>query len=318
MSNRMDFLIATGLTGLVLVGGVVVAMPEPQPSGWGGAGSVQSISISLGAGQATTGDSETDEQAADSVDSRAAETPVENSETEPDPEPEPEPVIEPESEPEPAPEIEPEPEPQPVPEPVVEEIIEPEPEPQQEIVEPEPVVAPEPVEIPKLADIRPVRMRPKPPVRQVAAAEPETTRQEQPEPRPQSPSGPIDSTHSDGTTGQATQSQAASSASGAGGGAASSAVMVDYKASVVQMLNRYREYPDRAKRRRIEGRNRIRVTIARDGSIRLFEMISSSGSKLLDRETQRMIERVKRFPPFPDTMTEQSITLVIPVIYNIR
>ena len=67
-----------------------------------------------------------------------------------------------------------------------------------------------------------------------------------------------------------------------------------------------------------EGQNSIRVVIAKDGSIEVFEMISGSGSKLLDRETQRMIERVKQFPPFPEHMIEERITLTIPVIYNIR
>ena len=163
MSKRVDFLIATGLTGLVLAGGVVLAMPDPQPSGWGGAGSVQSISISLGAGQATTGETETDQQAADSVESRMAEEPVEEVE----PEPEPEPVVEPEPESEPVAEPEPIAEPEPVvePEPV------PEPEPEPEIVEPvpEPEPEPEPVVVQKLADVLPVQMKPKPPVKKVEA-----------------------------------------------------------------------------------------------------------------------------------------------------
>ncbi|PKR57571.1 energy transducer TonB [Thalassospira lohafexi] len=306
MSKRVDFLIATGLTGLVLAGGVVLAMPDPQPSGWGGAGSIQSISISLGAGQATTGETETDQQAADSVESRMAEEPVE--EVEPEPEPEPEPVVEPE------PESEPVAEPEPIaePEPVVEEVVEPEPvpepEPEPEIVEPEP----EPVVVQKLADVLPVQMKPKPPVKKVEAPKPQKA------PAPTPPAGATNSSHSEGTVGEVAQSQAASSSSGSGGGAASRAAMVDYKSSVVQMLNRYREYPERAKRRRIEGQNSIRVVIAKDGSIEVFEMISGSGSKLLDRETQRMIERVKQFPPFPEHMIEERITLTIPVIYNIR
>ena len=319
MSKRVDFLIATGLTGLVLAGGVVLAMPDPQPSGWGGAGSVQSISISLGAGQATTGETETDQQAADSVESRMAEEPVEEVE----PEPEPEPVVEPE------PESEPVAEPEPIaePEPVVEEVVEPEPvpepEPEPEIVEPvpEPEPEPEPVVVQKLADVLPVQMKPKPPVKKVEAPKP-VKKVEAPKsqkaPAPTPPAGATNSSHSEGTVGEVAQSQAASSSSGSGGGAASRAAMVDYKSSVVQMLNRYREYPERAKRRRIEGQNSIRVVIAKDGSIEVFEMISGSGSKLLDRETQRMIERVKQFPPFPEHMIEERITLTIPVIYNIR
>lgn len=336
MSKRVDFLIATGLTGLVLTGGIVLAMPEPQPSGWGGAGSVQSISISLGAGQSATGETEVDQQAADSAESVMAPEPVEVVEPQPEPEPvtevepEPEPVTEPEEiaeaepEPEPEPEIvEPEPEPIPEPEPVVEEVVEPEPEPEpepvvEEIVEPEP--EPEPVVVQQLAEVLPVRKKPKPPVAKVEApkkVEVAEAVKKTPEPV-QQPAGLVNSAHSEGTVGEVAQSQAASSSNGSGGGAASKAAMIDYRSSVTQMLNRYREYPDRAKRRGIEGQNSIYLVIGRDGKVLEARMLSSSGSKILDRETERMIERVRQFPPFPDTMTEDKIVLTVPVIYNLR
>ncbi|HAI32861.1 MAG TPA: energy transducer TonB, partial [Thalassospira sp.] len=121
------------------------------------------------------------------------------------------------------------------------------------------------------------------------------------------PSGLTNSVKSEGTTGETTQSQAASSSAGSGGGAASQAKMVDYQASVLQTLARYREYPERAMRRRIEGENRIRLVIARDGTVLEASMVSSSGSSILDRETERLIERVRKFPPFPDEMTEQQV-----------
>ncbi|MEQ8392254.1 MAG: energy transducer TonB, partial [Thalassospira sp.] len=212
-------------------------------------------------------------------------------------EPEPEPVVEPK------PEIV-EVEPEAVPEPVVKEIVEPVPE-------------PEPVVVAELAEVLPVRMKPKPPVKQVETAEVVEAVKKTPEPVTQA-TGLTNSTKSEGTVGDVAKSQAASASNGSGGGAASKAAMVDYQSSVLQMLNRYREYPDRAKRRGIEGQNSIYVVIERDGTVKVFKMLSSSGSKLLDRETQRMIERVQKFPPFPDTMTEDSITLTIPVVYNLR
>lgn len=95
-------------------------------------------------------------------------------------------------------------------------------------------------------------------------------------------------------------------------------MMVDYQASVLQMLTRYREYPERAMRRRIEGENRIRLVIARDGTVIEATMVSSSGSSILDRETERLIERVRKFPPFPDEMTEQQVTWVVPVSYQLH
>src|SRR5690606_28735419 len=108
-------------------------------------------------------------------------------------------------------------------------------------------------------------------------------------------------------------------ATGSGGGAAmSSATFVDYQTAVVQMLMRYREYPDRAKRRGIEGQNMVRLVIEKDGTVSLFEMISPSDSSILERATQDMIERVKRFPPFPEDMGREQLTLTIPVIYDLR
>ncbi len=207
------------------------------------------------------------------------------------PEPDPEPIVEPE----------------PVPEPVVEEAVEPEPEPEPEIS-------------PLLADVMPVRRKPEPPKATPEPAKaPKPVEKSEAEPVVQPSGGPVDSVKSEGTVGEATQSQAASSASGSGGGAAmSSAAFTDYQAAVVQMLMRYREYPDRAKRRGIEGQNMVRLVIQRDGTVSFFEMTSPSGSSILDRATQDMIERVKRFPPFPEDMARTEMNLTIPVIYDLR
>ena len=227
----------------------------------------------------------------------------------PEPEPEPEPeIVEEQSEPIPEPEPEPEPE-------IVEELPEPEPA-VEEVVEPEP----EPVVEQQLAEVLPVRRKPKPPVEQPVTPEP--VKMPEPvekaaQPTPQ-PSGLTNSVKSDGTTGETSQSQAASSSTGSGGGAASQAMMVDYQASVLEMLARYREYPERAQRRRIEGENRIRLVIARDGTVLEASMISSSGSSILDRETERLIERVRKFPPFPDEMTEEQVIWTVPVNYQLR
>ena len=187
---------------------------------------------------------------------------------------------------------------------------------QDPVVEPEP----EPVVEQQLAEVLPVRRKPKPPVEQPVTPEPvkmpePVERAAQPTPQP---SGLINSVKSDGTTGQTSQSQAASSSTGSGGGAASQAMMVDYQASVLEMLARYREYPERAQRRRIEGENRIRLVIARDGTVLEASMISSSGSSILDRETERLIERVRKFPPFPDEMTEEQVIWTVPVNYQLR
>lgn len=314
MSKRIDLLIATGLTGLVLTGGIVLALPDPQPSGWGGAGAVQSISISLGAGQAEMGEAETDTQSADAVDSKAANVPEEI--VEPDPEPEPEPIPEEEVEPEPEPEVIPEPEPEPEPE-IVEEEPEPIPEPEPEIVEEQPEPEPEPVVEKQLAEVLPVRMKPKPPVELPEPTKAPAPVEQAAQPTLQ-PSALADSVKSEGTTGETSQSQAASSSVGSGGGAASQAMMVDYQASVLQMLARYREYPERAMRRRIEGENRIRLVIMRDGTVLEARMVSSSGSSILDRETERLIERVRKFPPFPDQMTEQQVIWTVPVSYQLH
>ncbi|KJE37195.1 energy transducer TonB [Thalassospira sp. HJ] len=319
MSKRVDLLIATVLTGLVLTGGIVLAIPDAQPSGWGGAGAVQSISISLGAGQSETGEAQTDAESAEAVDSTAAEVPEEIVEPDPEqetePEPVPEEVVEPEPEPEPEPEVIPEPEPEPE---IVEEQPEPIPEPEpvvKEVVEPEP--EPEPVVEQELAEVLPVRMKPKPPVEQPEAPKLPEPVEQAAQPTPQ-PSGLTNSVKSEGTVGETSESQSASSSKGSGGGAASQAMMVDYQSSVLETLARFREYPERAMRRRIEGENRIRLVIARDGTVLEATMVTSSGSSILDRETERLIERVRKFPPFPDEMTEQQVTWTVPVAYQLH
>ncbi|MFH1803974.1 MAG: TonB family protein [Pseudomonadota bacterium] len=307
MSKRGDFLIATALTALTLGGGIVLAMPDPQPSGWGGAGAMQSISISLGSGQAVEGEADVqdDSSAAQQVDSKKApenpEIPEEIQEVQ---EPDPEPVEEvTEAEPEPVVEREPVVEP----EPVIEPVTEPEPE-------PEPVT--------QLSEIIPPPVKPRPPVvkpeprpQEVARASPQAEKQA---PAP-SKAAPEDSVKSDGVSGTTVRSQAASSATGSGGGSSiNSAAYVNYQDSVLQTLMQYREYPSIARRRGIEGQNMVRITIERDGSVSLLEIVDFSGNTILDRATEEMINRVRRFPPFPDTMEKDSITLRVPVVYNLR
>jgi protein TonB len=47
-------------------------------------------------------------------------------------------------------------------------------------------------------------------------------------------------------------------------------------------------------------------------------MIEQSGHGLLDRATEDMIDRVKRFPPFPDDLKMPRMVLRVPVVYDLR
>lgn len=326
MSKRSDLLIATAMTAAVLGGGIVLAQPEPQPSGWGGAGAVQTVSISLGGGMALSGNDKTVEESAQSdVDSRKGEEDVKEVQKDPEvtpPLPEPKVEQEPEPEPKPVPEVKTKPEPEPKPEPVPEKKVVAKP------VPPKPKL--------ELAEITPPPVKPRPPkkpVHKVTKPKPEpqpvptpevaeTPRQPQQdvaEKNVRSAGSTINSRKVDGTSGTSTKSQAASSASGSGGGASmSSAKFVDYQTSVVQTLMRYREYPPLAQRRGIEGRNMVRLVIERDGTVSSIEMIEQSGHGLLDRATEDMIDRVKRFPPFPDDLKMPRMVLRVPVVYDLR
>jgi protein TonB len=83
-------------------------------------------------------------------------------------------------------------------------------------------------------------------------------------------------------------------------------------------LEKHKEYPAAARRRRNEGTAVLTFTIHRDGRVTAAKVARSSGSSVLDKEVMSMIRRANPLPPFPEDFREQQITLSVPVQFSLR
>ncbi|SBW12982.1 hypothetical protein KL86APRO_40001 [uncultured Alphaproteobacteria bacterium] len=193
-------------------------------------------------------------------------------------------------------------------------------------MKPPPVVEPE-VALPKpkpKPDPRPKPEKPKP--KPVATPAPKPPPKPAETPQPAAPaaapsaSAPSAAAALGGTGGAAaaglSEGSAGSPIAGrlGAGGVDAGTPLGRYKALVYHALWKNRRYPAVAQRMGYEGEVEVTFTIAADGGIRGVRVTRESGFGALDREADALLDRVRRFPPFPGDLQAQSLTfrIVIP------
>ena len=92
----------------------------------------------------------------------------------------------------------------------------------------------------------------------------------------------------------------------------------DYLATLQAWLEKHKKYPAKARRRRQEGTAMLYFVVDKSGSVTGARLEQTSGSKLLDQEVMRMIERAAPLPPMPETMSSAPMELVVPVQFFLR
>ncbi len=92
----------------------------------------------------------------------------------------------------------------------------------------------------------------------------------------------------------------------------------DYMAVLQTWLERHKEYPRRARRRRQEGTALLYFVMDRTGKVLRHEIRQSSGHRLLDREVLAMLERAQPLPAMPDSMVSNRLQLVVPVRFALH
>lgn len=238
----------------------------------------------------------------------AADATQDNDTPEPEPEPEPEPAPPP---PAPEPQTEPDPVPQPQ--------AKPEPTPT-----PTPVPAPEPEPKPKPKPKKQPKPEPRP------APEPEPKPKPRPEPRKKTRPAPSQPTRSaqraDNAKPAGGKDRASAPAQGAqaekqtrdGATAQVSDTPANYQGQLGAWLQRYKQYPRRARRLRQEGTVVLYFVMDRDGHVLKWDIRQSSGHKLLDDAVRDMIRKADPLPALPSSMSEQRLEVTVPVRFQLR
>ncbi|MDZ7841261.1 MAG: energy transducer TonB [Gammaproteobacteria bacterium] len=87
----------------------------------------------------------------------------------------------------------------------------------------------------------------------------------------------------------------------------------DYMAQLSAWLEKHKQYPRRAQRRRQEGTALLQFVIDREGRVIEYRIRESSGHEILDEEVAAMIERAQPLPGIPDDMPRARLELVVPI-----
>ncbi|MGK2741309.1 energy transducer TonB [Tepidicaulis sp. LMO-SS28] len=193
------------------------------------------------------------------------------------------------------------------------------PEPEPEVVEELP---PEPDALPVLPAKKPVKKPERPkqaqkPLPEPQQSQPEKVKLKEPAPEP-APARQL--AHMEGAAGKAetragTAAHADAGAAGGGGGAPGA--RADYYALLRAHLERFKQYPRRARLRREEGVVELSLTIGRGGEVLAHDIIASSGFGRLDEAVSRMVADASPLPP-PEQMAELPVTVRVPVDFLLR
>lgn len=92
----------------------------------------------------------------------------------------------------------------------------------------------------------------------------------------------------------------------------------DYMQKLQIWLERHKEYPRRAKRRRQQGTVILYFAMDRQGTVIRHEIRQSSGHKLLDKEVAKMLERAQPLPAMPASISGNQMELIVPVQFVLR
>jgi protein TonB len=79
----------------------------------------------------------------------------------------------------------------------------------------------------------------------------------------------------------------------------------------------HKTYPDEARRRGDQGRATVRFTVDHDGRVLELQLLSGTGSPILDEAVERLL-RGGRLPPFPAGMDEAQVTVMLQIRYALE
>jgi len=88
---------------------------------------------------------------------------------------------------------------------------------------------------------------------------------------------------------------------------------------VVSHLTRAKQYPERARRRGLQGDVVIDLVLDRDGSVRRSMIVGNSPWEILDLEALHMVERAAPFPaPPPNYRPGEAVNFKIPIRFELH
>ena len=90
-----------------------------------------------------------------------------------------------------------------------------------------------------------------------------------------------------------------------------------YRSMVRSLIEKKKFYPARARRNHSTGEVSVSFILQRDGSILNLRISHSSGVSALDQAARKAVQKVGRFPPFPDASRRTSWEFTVPLHYRL-
>jgi protein TonB len=185
------------------------------------------------------------------------------------------------------------------------------PPPPKVITPPQPPTPVEEPPLPKLAEApKPTISVPKPPKPKPKPAPPKP--EKKPEPRQEKP--PAEQTvDTPPSTAPPAKSQAPAPSV-----ASNSNALPTWQSDLLRHLAKFKKYPEDARRRGMQGVNRLRFVVDGEGKVLSYSLAGGSGSASLDRATMEMIRRAQPLPPPPkELLNNGSLEVVAPFVYSL-
>ncbi|MEX0448177.1 energy transducer TonB [Spiribacter sp. 221] len=91
-----------------------------------------------------------------------------------------------------------------------------------------------------------------------------------------------------------------------------------YFGELRQWLAQHRQYPRRARMRRLEGTAVLEIELTADGQVRMSRITRSSGHQRLDDAVREMLVRAQPLPPPPDALDVTGRLVSVPVEFSLR
>lgn len=100
--------------------------------------------------------------------------------------------------------------------------------------------------------------------------------------------------------------------------ASTSNALPTWQSDLLRHLGKYKRYPEDARRRGLQGINRLRFVVDGEGRILSYSLAAGSGSAALDRATLDMIRKAQPVPAPPkELLNNGSIEVVAPFVYSL-
>ncbi len=97
-----------------------------------------------------------------------------------------------------------------------------------------------------------------------------------------------------------------------------STALPSWQGDLLRHLSKYKKYPEDARRRGMQGINRLRFVVDGEGRVLSYEIAGGSGSAALDRATLEMIRRAQPLPKPPaELLNNGTLEVVAPFVYSL-